>query len=159
MNENAKIAIILLLKGLFYKADNEKAWAELVESSFGVIKEHFKVMGLDVMIDENEAYAYLQNRVYEDDETPLPKLVQSRELSYKVSLVCVLLRKKMADFDMQNENTKAVISAEDIKAEVLLFLAQKSNEIKRSIKAFVDASWLDDFNKRLEEYKKATIWN
>ncbi|MEA1918758.1 MAG: DUF4194 domain-containing protein [Campylobacterota bacterium] len=190
MNSDARVAIILLLKGLFYKSDHEKAWSELIENSFGAIKDHFEVMGLEVVIDENEGYAYLQNRVYEDDEIALPKLIQSRELSYKVSLLCVLLRKKMADFDMQNESSKAVISQEDIKAQILLFLPQKFNEVKlskeiessikkveelgflkkmkneeqsyeirRSIKAFVDASWLDDFDKRLQEYKEAALWN
>jgi len=189
MNTDARIAIILLLKGLFYKNDNEKSWNELIENSFGGIKDYFEIMGLDVIIDENEGYAYLQNSVVEEDGIVLPKLIQSRELSYKVSLLCVLLRKKMADFDMQNEDTKAVISKEDIKTQVSLFLAQKSNEVKlykeidasikkveelgflkklkndeesyeirRSIKAFVDASWLDDFNKRLQEYKEAALW-
>lgn len=190
MNSDASIAIILLLKGLFYKSDHEKAWSELIENSFGAIHDHFEVMGLDVIIDESEGYAYLQNKIYEEDEIALPKLIQSRELSYKVSLICVLLRKKMADFDMQNESTKAVVSQEDIKEEVKIFLPQKFNEVKffkeiessirkveelgflkklkneaqsyeirRSIKAFVDASWLDDFNKRLQEYKEAALWN
>lgn len=185
MNIDARVAIGVLLKGLFYKSDNEKAWNELVENSFGVIKDYFEVIGLDVVLDENEGYAYLQNIEFNDDELAPPKLIRTRELSYKVSLLCVLLRKRMVDFDMQSDNTKAIITSSDIRDMMLLFMDIKTNEvkqikeidssikkvqdlgflrgvknqdgayeIKRSIKAFVDAQWLDDFSKKLDEYKE-----
>ncbi|MDQ7044288.1 MAG: DUF4194 domain-containing protein [Sulfurimonas sp.] len=185
MHLDARVAITLLLKGLFYKSDNEKAWASLVQSNYGAIKDYFEVIGLDIIVDENEGYAYLQNIDYEDDTVAPPKLIRNRELSYKVSLLCVLLRKRMIDFDMQSDNSKAIISLSDIKEMVLLFMDAKTNEvkmskdiessvkkvqelgflrliknqenvyeIKRSIKAFVDAQWLDAFSKRLGEYKE-----
>ena len=190
MDKDAKIAIILLLKGLFYKIDNEKAFFELTHNSYGVIVEYFDTIGLEVRVDENDGYAYLVNKTFEDDSEALPKLIQSRELSYKVSLLCVLLRKKIADFDMQNENERAIVTKEDISSSILLFLDIKFNEIKiqkeidatikkveelgflkklkidetayeikSSIKAFVDATWLDDFDKKLKEYKEAKVWN
>ena len=188
MNIDARIAVTLLLKGLFYKSDNENAWNELVHGSFGAIKDYFWIIGLEVVLDENEAYAYLQNMSYEEGEEIMPKLIRSRELSYKVSLMCVLLRKKIADFDIQNEDSKAIITAEDIKEQFLLFLPATSNEvktlkeiqssikkvqelgflrelknqtgvyeIKRSIKAFVDAQWLNDFDKKLNEYREVEV--
>ena len=190
MNNDAKTAIILLLKGLFYKTDNEKAFFELGNNSYGSIAEYFLTIGLDVKIDENDGYAYLVNKIYEDDEVALPKLLTSRELSFKVSLLCVLLRKRRVDFDMQNENERAIVTKEDIINELLFFLDIKFNEIKikkdiestikkveelgflkrlkiadeayeikSSIKSFVDASWLDDFDNKLKEYKDANLWN
>ncbi len=189
MNQDAKIAIILLLKGLFYKSDHEKAFFELVHNSYGAIVEYFKTIGLTVIVDENDGYAYLKNIVHEEEDEALPKLIQNRELSYKISLLCVLLRKKIADFDMQNENERAIITKEDITASILLFLDVKFNEvkikkeidatikkvedlgfikklkiqddayeIKNSIKAFVDASWLDQFDAKLSVYKETKIW-
>jgi len=188
VNFDARVAITLLLKGLFYKNDNEKAWEQLIESSYGAIKDYFLVIGLDVIYDEVEGYAYLKNIVNEDTKENLPKLIRSRELSYKVSLLCVLLRKRIADFDMQNENTKAIVTIEDIRDEFLLFLPTLTNEvktikeidssvkkveelgflrklknqngvfeIKRSIKTFVDAGWLNDFNDILNEYKEVNL--
>ena len=185
MNLDARTAIALLFKGLFYKSDNEKAWDELIEGSYGGIVDYFSVIGLEVMTDEHEGFAYLQNMSYEEGEESLPKLIRSRELSYRVSLLCVLLRKKIADFDMQNEDTKAVITNQEIKDMILLFLPPNTNEvktlkeidtsikkveelgflrklkkqdgvyeIKRSIKAFVDAQWLNDFSTKLDEYKE-----
>ena len=130
MNHNARVATALLIKGLFYKSDNENAWLELIESSRGVISEYFSTIGLRLEIDEVEGYAYLKTAEVLEDEEPLPKLINSRELSYKVSLLCVLLRKKIVDFEMQNESSRAVISKEDIIANITLFLPQKFNEVK-----------------------------
>jgi hypothetical protein len=190
MNKDAKIAIILLLKGLFYEKDNEKAFFELTHNSYGSIVDYFDTIGLELRIEENDGYAYLKNKEFEDENEALPKLIQSRELSYKVSLLCVLLRKKIADFDMQNENERAITTKEDIVSSILLFLDQKFNEIKiqknidaiikkvedlgflkklktfddtyeikNSIKSFIDANWLNDFDNKLKEYKEANIWN
>lgn len=190
MNKDARTAIILLLKGLFYKEDDEKAFFELTTNSFGAISDYFDTIGLEVMIDESDGYAYLRNKIYEDDEQSLPKLIQKRELSYKVSLLCIILRKKIAEFDMQNENEKAIVTKEDMITSMLLFLDIKFNEvkikkemeatikkvedlgflkkvknfedtyeIKSSIKSFVNISFLEDFDKKLVEYKKANLWN
>jgi len=190
MNKDAKTAIISLLKGLFYKADHEKAFFELTHNSYASIIEYFETIGLDVRVDENDGYAYLVNKVFEDESEALPKLIQNRELSYKVSLLCVLLRKKIADFDMQNENERAIISKDDIVSSILLFLDIKFNEIKilkeiestikkveelgflkklkidensyeikSSIKSFIDATWLNDFDEKLKEYQESKVWS
>ena len=188
MNIDARRAIVMLLKGLFYKSDNEKSWNELIENSFGAIKDYFEVIGLEVIIDKNEGYAYLQNIEYDEDEEAPPKLIRNRELSYKISLLCVLLRKRMVDFDIQSDDAKAIITLSDMKDMMLLFMDIKTDEvkvskelessikkvhelgflrvvknqdgvyeIKRSIKAFVDAQWLDEFSQRLAEYKEGYL--
>ena len=190
MNKDAKTATILLLKGLFYKEDNERAFYELLNNSYGVISDYFENIGLEVRVDEGDGYAYLVNKVYEDEKDALPKLITQRELNYKTSLLCVLLRKKIADFEMQSDNERAIITKEDIVSSLVLFLDMKFNEvkllrevdttikkvqelgflkkiktddeayeIKSSIKAFVDAFWLDEFDKKLQEYKEANLWN
>lgn len=189
MNFEARTSITLLMKGIFYKEDNELVWSELIGNSNGAIREYFDVMGLHVRIDEIEGYAYLENQTLQEEEKKLPKLIASRELSYKVSLLCVLLRKKIIDVEMQNEESRVVVSYEDITSLLLLFLPQKFNEvklykemdttikkvqelgflkklknseksyeIKSSIKAFVDAQWLNDFSEQLEAYKKENLW-
>ena len=190
MNIDAREAIVILLKGIFYRDSNQKAWSELTGGSYGAIKDYLEVIGLELVIDENEGYAYLKNTVWEDETQTLSKLIIGRELSYKVSLLCVLLRKEIVESDMQNENLRAIISHEDIKKELQLYLPTKYNEtkidreidtiikkvealgflkklknqesnyeIRRSIKAFVDASWLDEFDKRLAEYEESGVWS
>ena len=190
MNNDAKTAIILLLKGIFYKKDNEKAFYELVENSLGAISEYFEIIGLEVHIEEDDGYAYLKNIDFEEEESSLPKLIPNRSLSYKVSLLCVLLRQKIAQFEGELENERAIITKEDIISMLILFLDIKFNEvkiqreiestinkveelgflkklktdetsyeIKNSIKAFVDAQWLNQFDEKLKEYKESNIWS
>ncbi|MBD3807311.1 MAG: DUF4194 domain-containing protein [Epsilonproteobacteria bacterium] len=185
MNYDARMATTLLFKGMLYKSEYEKAWYELIENSRGTISDYFEIIGLEVVIDENEGYAYLKNIDFEEEEQELPKLIQSKELSYKVSLLCVLLRKRIIDFEMQSESMRATIKKEDIVQSLIMFLPQKFNEtklykeidttinkvqelgflkqlksseevyeIKSSIKAFVDAQWLSDFDAKLQEYRE-----
>ncbi|SFV52061.1 FIG039767: hypothetical protein [hydrothermal vent metagenome] len=131
MNYDAKVATILLMKGIFYKNDNENAWLEMVEQSRGVMSDYFGVIGLTLEIDEVQGYAYLKNMEQEDDDAkPLPKLINSRELSYKVSLLCVLLRKRVVDFEMQSDSSRAIVSKEEIVQNLLLFFEEKFNEVK-----------------------------
>ncbi len=113
MNHASREAIIALLKGIFYQKDNEKAWDELVGNSYGSINDYFAVIGLEPVIDEVEGYAFLRQKVLEEEEA-VAKLITARELSYKVSLLSVLLRKRIADFDMQNESIRAVVSKEEL---------------------------------------------
>ena len=138
-----------------------------------------------MIVDSNEGYAYIKNKIYEEDEEPLPRLIQSRELSYKVSLLCVLLRKNIAQFEMQNENEKPIITKEDIIDQMIMFLDIKFNEvkikkeiestikrveelgflkklkakdevyeIKPTIKSFVNIEFLEEMDKKLDEYKQ-----
>ena len=130
MNNQAKTAIILLLKGIFYRSDNEKAFYELIENSRGSVEEYFETIGLELNIQEEDGYAYLTNIEYEDEKNSLPKLIPKRALSYKVSLLCVLLRQKIAQFESQVENERAILSKEEIINSLLIFLDIKFNEVK-----------------------------
>lgn len=190
MNQDAKTAIVLLLKGIFYKKDNEKAFFELIEKNHNAIAEYFETIGLELQIHEDDGYAYLQNIIYEDEQNALPKLIANRALSYKVSLLAVLLRQKIAQFESQSNDERAIVTQEDIVSMIMLFLDMKFNEVKvqkdieatikkvedlgflrklkndeqsyeimNSIKAFVDASWLDAFDSKLQEYKEAKVWS
>ncbi|MDD3591789.1 MAG: DUF4194 domain-containing protein [Sulfurovum sp.] len=130
MNNDAKRAIILLLKGIFYKKDDEKAFFEMIESSRYAIAEYLETIGVELVVHEDDGYAYLQNIVYEEEDEALPKLIASRPLSYKVSLLCVLLRQKIALFESQSEDERAIVSKEDIISQLLLFLDIQFNEVK-----------------------------
>jgi hypothetical protein len=131
MNHDAREAIVLLLRGLLYRKDSERAWAELVGNSYGSIGDYFETIGLEVYIDESEGYAYLRQKEPVEGEPPLPRLIPARELGYKVSLLLVLLRKRIADFDMQSESTRAVVGHDELAESLLLFLPQAYDEVKQ----------------------------
>ncbi|MFL0712895.1 MAG: DUF4194 domain-containing protein [Microcella pacifica] len=88
-------AIILLMREVVYRelASHEKAWQTLDRHRSAVV-DHFARIGIDVIVDDVEGYAYLSTREPEEGEEPLPRLVRRRSLTYNVSLLLVLLRKR-----------------------------------------------------------------
>jgi len=116
----------------------------------------------------------------------MPRLIARRQLSFPVSLLLALLRKKLAEWDAGGGDTRLVLSREDIVELVRVFLPASSNEarlvdqidthvnkivelgflrrmkttsgpptfeVRRILKAFVDAQWLLDFDARLAGYR------
>ncbi|HSH26293.1 MAG TPA: DUF4194 domain-containing protein, partial [Wenzhouxiangella sp.] len=141
------------------------------------------VLGLELIVDEAEGYAFLRQQTGEDRETELPRLMARRQLSYPVSLLLALLRKKLAEHDAGGGELRLVLSREEIVDLVRLFLPDSANEaklidrvgmdinkavemgflrrlrgqdnqfeVRRILKAYVDAQWLAEFDARLGEY-------
>lgn len=178
--------VVPLLKGVLYREENPGLWGLLLNRQAGV-RDYVAVLGLELMLDEAEGYAFLRSR-QDDDEDSLaagPRLVVRRQLSYPVSLLLALLRKKLAEFDAAGGDTRLILPRDEVVEMIRIFLPAGSNEVKlidqidaalnkiaelgfirrlrgqgqmievrRIIKAFVDAQWLADFNERLAEYRQ-----
>lgn len=180
---------ITLLKGVIYREQDERLWGALLTLQARV-RDYMAVLGLDLVLDEAEGYAFLRSRPDPaDDDDPAPRLhrlVARRPLSFPVSLLLALLRKKLAEFDAGGGDTRLVLSRDDIVELVRVFLPDSSNEarlidqiethvnkvvelgflrrlkaasgpatfeVRRILKAFVDAQWLADFDLRLAAYQ------
>ena len=174
--------LIRLLQGVLYQEFDLALWQPLLEMQARV-RDYCLPIGLELILDEAEGYAYLRQRPDLDGEPPLGRLVQRRQLSYPVSLILVLLRKKLAEFDATGGETRLVLGREQISEQVRLFLPDTANEaklldrmdthlnkvielgflrrlrgqeqqfeVRRIVKAFVDAQWLSQFEQRLAEY-------
>ncbi len=180
--------LVLLLKGVIYREGDERLWGALLNLQVRV-RDHVAVLGLELMLDEAEGYAFLRSRPVQDvDESSvhIPRLVARRPLSFPVSLLLALLRKKLAEFDAGDGETRLVLTRDEIVELVRVFLPVSSNEVRlidqidahltkvvdlgflrrlknsggpmsfevrRILKAFVDAQWLSDFDNRLAEYR------
>ncbi|MFI1373352.1 DUF4194 domain-containing protein [Streptomyces longwoodensis] len=123
-----------LLKGPVFRDQHERAWDALVHLSARV-KDYVEVMGLRVVIDEMEGYAFLQSMP--DDEDAVrdprmapPRLIPRRSLSYPVSLLIVLLRKRLAEFDAGADGTRLMITRDEIVEMIRTFLPAGSNEAR-----------------------------
>lgn len=187
---------ITLLKGVIYREGDERLWGGLLNLQARV-RDFVAVLGLDLVLDEAEGYAFLKSRPEPaDDEATarLPRLVARRPLSFPVSLLLALLRKKLAEFDAGGGDTRLVLTRDDIVELLRVFLPDSSNEaklidqieahinkvvdlgflrrlrptsgsttgpasfeVRRILKAFVDAQWLADFDARLAAYKAQLI--
>ena len=124
------LAVIPLMKGVVYRDGNGGAWQQ-VQQLQAQVRDYVDVLGLQVVIDEAEGYAYLRQRPADDDEArQLPRLVPRRSLSFHVSLLLALLRKKLAEFDAQGADTRLMLTRAQIVEMLRVFLPETTNEAR-----------------------------
>jgi hypothetical protein len=126
---NLSPVLIALMKGITSRDDDPAVWQALLELQARV-REYVAVLGLEMILDEAEGYAYLRQRTPAEGEPELPRLVARRQLGYPVSLMLALLRKKLAEFDAGSGESRLILSAEQIADLVRLFLADTANEAR-----------------------------
>lgn len=178
-------AIIRLMQGVIYRESDEDTWLTLQRHGAGV-RDHFATIGVEVVVDDVEGYAYLRSRPEEDGDEVLPRLVRRRALTYNVSLLLVLLRKRLVEFETTGADGRLVLAGEQIVEMLRVFQAESTNdarivdhaettikkaaelgflrplrgqrdqwEVRRILKAYVDAATLSDFAAKLREYAGA----
>jgi len=120
--------VIHLLKGILFRQQHPVLWNDLLKIQ-GQLEDYIKVLGLELSLDDSEGYAWLMQKTEsEDDKTTLPRLIARRPLSYPMSLLCVLLRKKMAEADKSGAEVRVIVARQDIINAMLVFMPDKSNE-------------------------------
>jgi hypothetical protein len=121
-------AIVQLLKGPVY-SDDQEYWNHLLKYQVE-ITQHFTGLGLDTVIQKEDGYAFIR-QVELDDKGTTIGLVSRRPLTYEVSLLCVLLRKLLDDFEISNtENKRFYLKRKQLRAELETFFKEKSNKVK-----------------------------
>lgn len=124
----------LLLRGVLYRDDDGRAWQELVNVQ-AAVRDYVAVIGLDLHLDEAEGYAFLSSQEGKPDVPDAPlRLVPRRQLSFPVSLLLALLRKKLAESDAGGNDSKLVVTTGDVAEMMRVFLPAGSNEAR-----FVDS--------------------
>ncbi|MCG8585137.1 MAG: DUF4194 domain-containing protein [Pirellulales bacterium] len=121
--------LITLYKGVLYQEQKPELWQALLELTPRV-QDHAALLGLELLVDEAEGYAYLKQREPAEDELELPRLVQRRQLGYAVSLLLALLRKKLAEHDAAGGEARLILSREKIVDLMRVFVSESSNEAK-----------------------------
>ena len=174
--------LIALFKGVLYQDRSPELWQGLIKLQ-APVRDYIDVLGLELIFDEAEGYAYFRQRLPVEGETERPRLVTRRQLSYPVSLLLVLLRKKLAEHDASGAEPRLILQREQLVDMMRVFLPDTANEarlmdridahinkvvelgflrrlrgqdaqfeIRRILKAFVDAQWLAGFEDKLKGY-------
>lgn len=125
------VAMVQLCKGPVYRDGQESAWEALGRQRAQVV-DVAAVLGLEVVVDEAEGYAYLRSaaRDESDPATQLPRLVARRTLSFHVSVLLALLRKRLAEHDATTADPRLVLSRDQMVDMLRLFLPESSNEAR-----------------------------
>lgn len=154
------------------------------------MRDYIAVLVLELVLDEAEGYAFLRAPALSpsDESAKQPRLVRRQPLSFAVSLLLALLRKKLAEFDASGGDTRLILPLTAVVEMMRVFLPAGSNEarlsdtvethlnkvielgfvrrlkpaaagqeamfeVRRILKAFVDAQWLGEFDQRLAAYQ------
>ena len=129
--------VIALLKGVIYRNESTgssaRQWHDLLELQ-AQVRDYIAVLGLGLVLDEAEGYAFLRSLDREEREADrkVPRLIARRPLSFPVSLLLALLRKKLAEFDAggQEGGVRLVLSRDAIVELLRVFLPETSNEAR-----------------------------
>ncbi len=180
--EELSEVVIHLMKGILYKEDKPKVWQSM-EHAEGPVRDYLATINLDLRIYDSDGFAYLQSKEEEEGAPPLPRLMARRPLSYPVSLMLALLRRKLTESDTYSSEPRLIIGVDEFTNMVSSFFPTSNNEVKvlkrldahlqrisdlgfirfldakkdkfevkRILKAYIDAQWLNDFDTKLQEY-------
>lgn len=181
--------LIHLFKGVIYQEQHPNLWEQVIASQ-AAVRDYVRVLGLDLHLYEVEGYAFLRQQTVADDtesEAP-PRLVARRQLTYPVSLLLALLRKRLAEQDASGGDTRTVVTRQQLLDMMHVFMPEQSNEaklqdqmnaainkvleygflrelkqddgsleIRRLLKAFVDAQWLGMLEEKLAIYRDYAV--
>lgn len=200
------VVVTSLLKGVVYRESGEALWRDLLARE-AQVRDAVGMLGLQVVVDEGDGYAYLRSQPEHERDERVPRLIPRRELPFDVSLLLALLRKRLAQADSEGGETRLVLTRSEIVDLLRVFLTQDAGaaanearlvdrvdalvrrvvelgflrpagrpdpdgpdaaaagdpgdpadaearryEVRRILKAFVDAQWLADFDARLAQY-------
>jgi Domain of unknown function (DUF4194) len=123
------IAVIHLCKGPVYRDTNEQVW-DLVLTQRNQVSDCVAVLGLNVIIDDAEGYAYLRSQPTDEGAVDVPRLVARRSLSFHVSMLLALLRRRLAEFDASSADPRLVLSRDQIVEMLRLFIPESTNEVR-----------------------------
>jgi hypothetical protein len=123
------VVAIGLLKGVMYADHDAALWQSLLQLQARV-RDYVAQLGLELVLDPAEGYAYLRQRAVVDGEPELPRLIARRQLSFPISLILVLLRRKLAEFDAGSGDARLILSSEEIADLTRVFFADGSNEAR-----------------------------
>ncbi|MGB3699193.1 MAG: DUF4194 domain-containing protein [Gordonia sp. (in: high G+C Gram-positive bacteria)] len=180
---NLSLAVTSLMKGVVYRDTAETAWRHVLGLA-AQVADYVATLGLTVVIDEAEGYAFLRSK--SDDELAdlgVPRLVARHQLPLHTSLLLALLRRKLAEHDTTDAGERLIMTGDQLRELLSPFFPATTNEartadqadtavrrvvelgflrrmpgqdgqyeVRRVIKAFVDAQWLADFDTHLAEY-------
>ena len=126
------LLLITLLKGVLFQESDAHLWNALVKHQSSV-RDYVATLGLELQLDEPEGYAFLRTKpvdATEPDALALPRLMRRHQLSFPVSLLLALLRKKLVEFDTSGGASRLILSIEEIVELVRVFLPEGTNEAK-----------------------------
>lgn len=139
-------AVVKLLKGVV--ENNDTVWSDILTYQTE-IQDYISLMGLELILKKNEGFAFIKQRTIDDAKTV--NLVSRRQYGFELSVMLVVLRQMLEDFDSNptlSQATDKYVTAFEIKEETEMFLPSTYNkakfekELDNNIERIVDFGFL-----------------
>jgi Domain of unknown function (DUF4194) len=125
----APVVLKLLQNPLF--SDDAAAW-NLLLTYLTPVQEYFARTGLEVRVHEEDGFAYLHQPAIEDEQGQLivlPRLTRRDRLTYHTTLLCVILREWLDQFESTHLDAgKCTITDDQLREQLVPFLPGRTNE-------------------------------
>jgi hypothetical protein len=120
--------LIKLLKGPVEYLEKTN-WEKLLQYK-GELTTFVQQLGLSLVLDEEDGYAYLVHTVSEDEESEV-SWINRRAFTYDESVLLVLLRDMLAEFEVGEVVTRELIrKRREIKEYAALFFKENPSRVK-----------------------------
>jgi len=154
------ISLIALLKGIVFEAQKE-VWENLIDYE-GDVRKYFSAVGLYLHLDKPEGHAFLKQKEFEPG-FELPRLIERRQLSFQLTLMCLMLRKFLLENDAAGTSSRAIIERQEIIERIRPFLSETSDEAKQiekietQIKRVIEEGFLRPLENEPDRYEVRRI--
>lgn len=149
-------AMVKLLKGVVER--NSNVWEDVIHYQ-NEIQEYISQIGLELIVKKDDGFAFVKQ--FEDSEGKTLGLVTRRQIGFETSIVLVVLRQSLEEFDSNPTQlaTEKFITDTEIRDELELFLQEGYNKLKflkdldSYIKRVVELGYLKEISKKESETK------
>jgi len=121
--------LVALFRGVLYREQNPDLWHDMLRLQ-GQVRDQAALFGLELMLVEADGYAFLRQQPAAEGADALPRLVPRRPLSYPVSLLLALLRKKLAEHDAGGGDARLILERDQVVDMLRLFLPETANDAR-----------------------------
>lgn len=144
---------IKLLKGPMEYLE-KTAWEQLLQYQ-GELTRFLQQLGLILVLEKEDGYAYLEQARLDEEEN-VAGWVRRSQLGYEESVLLVLLRDMMAEFEVGEANTRELIrKRREIKEYAELFFRENASRVKfiRDLDRLIDRVEELDFLEKVEQHE------
>ncbi|MCW3462834.1 DUF4194 domain-containing protein [Chitinophaga nivalis] len=158
---------IKLMQGPVYEED-KTYWKDLLGWQTELSK-YLQQTGLQLIVSEADGFARIvQPDTDETMDKPLPRLMRKTRLTYEATLLCIVLREALDEFDINGNGTRLFLTQREIKERLALFFKDRHNrskllkDLNKPINSLLNIGVLrvtreDAANKELHQYEVKRI--
>jgi hypothetical protein len=110
-DEALSVALSTLLRGPVYAEEDQLVWATLRAQPVRV-SEYLRVLGMRVVIDDIDEYAYL--RTFDELPDGMPRLHRRHKLGMRASVLLVLLRQRMTAAEAEEATPRLIVTRDEM---------------------------------------------